>query len=236
MTTVFWGSNNLPWQWVPSGAPWEVVCSDAQGRVRSFVVSSSTTLTEVPPPPRYVPKRSGRRWYAMTPKRRVFLHGGPLDGWVFEAPASEEKEFLDWTIAATVGNHWKQACPEWVHSIRQVKYVVTDEWGLWFRTRVAMDGYEGHVYHIRSIDRIESRDHRWPELHYTYTGFQTYSSPYVQVFPPVRPEPPTTACDDCDAIFPAMEAYHSQRTAGRLICPACFTVAKTAGRAKERSP
>ena len=47
------------------------------------------------------------------------------------------------------------------------------------------------------------------------------------------PEPPTTACSDCDVVFPCADAYTSVRD-GRIVCETCFKVAEVAGRARER--
>lgn len=48
-----------------------------------------------------------------------------------------------------------------------------------------------------------------------------------------RPESPTTACSDCDAVFPCANAYTSTRD-GRIICEGCFKTAEAVGRARER--
>ena len=47
------------------------------------------------------------------------------------------------------------------------------------------------------------------------------------------PEPATTACSDCDAVFPCADAYTSTRD-NRIICETCFKTAEAAGRARER--
>lgn len=47
------------------------------------------------------------------------------------------------------------------------------------------------------------------------------------------PEPATTACSDCDSVFPCADAYTSTRD-NRIICETCFKTAESAGRARER--
>ena len=182
---------------------------------------------------RVIPKRSGHRWYAMTPKRRIRLSGGPMNGWVFEAPVNVFGELLDYTIS------WQ---PDWTravegHGIVQEKSLNTDEWELWFLTDVPdMRTRVGFLYRIPTGARIDSRDVAWPELHYTYVGHRSL----IWEWNPFRGrmgtkfEPPTTVCADCEAIFPAMEAYTSLRD-GRPICETCFTTAETAGRARVRN-
>lgn len=56
---------------------------------------------------------------------------------------------------------------------------------------------------------------------------------FTAVEPPNPPdkEVPTTACSDCNCVFPCEDAYTSVK-GGRIICENCFKEAETSGRAR----
>lgn len=98
---------------------------------------------------------------------------------------------------------------------------------------VSRSTYGDQFVHDYRTNNVTVSIHREPErtegdyihglLHLQVLGFLTMS------------EPPTTSCDDCGKIFPAVDAYRSTEFADRLICPECYESGGSKGRYKLRT-